>query len=99
MIRAEARCWPGSKDDQPAGASVVYLRGRGPRRHTHSREVPRHLILGQRAHTRWATVVCSDDHLPTDAGDCESISGWVANGSDSENTEGVEKFRDIAFGV
>jgi len=55
--------------------------------------------LGQRAHTRWATVVCSDDHLPTDAGDCESISGWVANGSDSENTEDVEKFRDNAFGV
>ena len=51
------------------------------------------------AHTRWATVVCSDDHLPTDAGDCESVSGWVANGSDSENTEDVEKFRDNAFVV
>ena len=37
--------------------------------------------------------------LPTDAGDCESVSGWVANGSDSENTEGVEKFRDNALGV
>ena len=28
------------------------------------------------------TVVRSDDHLPTDAGDCESIPGWVANGNE-----------------
>ena len=45
---------------------------------------------------RWATVVCSDDHLPTDTGDCVSIPGWVASSSDSSTTEneGIGKTRD-----